>query len=255
MYQEFAKIYDEFMQTIPYTTWADYVEQIWKQHQLKPHLVLDLACGTGSLTLELARRGYDMIGADMSPDMLEIAKEKAEEEKQSILYLMQDMREFELYGTVDSIVCTCDSLNYILEEEELLQVFRLAENYLDPGGLFVFDMNTLFKFKELLGDQVFADTTEDAAFIWQNYFYEEEQINEYQVTFFYQNPGEDSYQRQEEKHYQRAYSVDQICQLLEKSHLQVEGVYDAFTLQPATEESERICFVAREHRKERSSHE
>lgn len=251
MYQDFAKIYDEFMQTIPYTTWADYIEKVWSAHGCKPHLVLDLACGTGSLTLELSKRGYEMIGADMSFEMLEIAKEKAEEQGQDILYLLQDMREFELYGTVDSIVCTCDSLNYILEEEELLQVFQLAENYLDPKGLFVFDMNTLYKYQEVLGDQVFADTSENAAFIWQNYFYEEEQINEYEVTFFYQE-GE-GYQRQEEIHHQRAYSVEMICELLEKSHLKVEGVYDAFSLEPATDQSERICFVAREQRKERNN--
>ena len=254
MYQDFAKIYDEFMQTIPYTTWADYVEEVWKAHRCKPHLVLDLACGTGSLTLELSKRGYEMIGADLSPEMLEIAREKAVEEKQDILYLMQDMREFELYGTVDSIVCTCDSMNYILEEDELLQVFQLAENYLDPKGLLVFDMNTAYKYREVMGEQVFADTTEDAAFIWQNYYYEDEEINEYQVTFFYQDetmgPG---YQRQEEIHYQKAYSVQTVCGLLEKSHLKIEGIYDAFSLKPATEQSERICFVAREQRKEKNN--
>ncbi len=254
MYQEFAKIYDEFMQTIPYTTWADYVESIWREHGCEPNLVLDLACGTGSLTLELAKRGYEMIGADISFEMLEIAREKAQEEKQDILYLMQDMREFELYGTVDSIVCTCDSLNYILEEDELLQVFKLAENYLDPKGLFVFDLNTEYKYRDVMGEQVFADTTDDAAFIWQNYYYEEEKINEYQVTFFYKDAEEDSvYQRQEEVHYQKAYSIGKVCELLEKCHLKIEGIYDAFTLEPATEQSERICFVAREQRKEKTN--
>ncbi|MCI8632837.1 MAG: class I SAM-dependent methyltransferase [Lachnospiraceae bacterium] len=249
MYQEFAKVYDEFMQTIPYTVWADYIEQIWKAHKLVPELVLDLACGTGSLTLELAKRGYDMIGADISPEMLEIAQGKARDEHQDILYLMQDMREFELYGTVDSILCTCDSINYILDEEELLQTFELVENYLDPGGLFVFDINTAYKYEQLLGDQTFADTTETAAFIWQNYYDSKERLNEYQVTFFYQQ-GE-LYQREEELHYQKAYTASQICNLLEASQLKVEAVYDAFTLNPIRESSERICFVAREQRKEK----
>lgn len=251
MYQEFAKIYDEFMQTIPYDIWADYIEKLWKTHHLKPQLVLDLACGTGSLALELSKRGYEMIGADISPEMLEIAQSKAREENQDILYLMQDMREFELYGTVNSIVCTCDSVNYILEEDELLQTFRLAENYLDPGGLFIFDINTPYKYQELLGEHVFADTTEDAAFIWQNYYYEEEKINEYQVTFFYQEDG--VYQREEETHLQKVYAISQICELLEKSYLKVEAVYDAFTLKPPEETSERVCFVAREQRKEQEN--
>ncbi|MBQ7916190.1 MAG: class I SAM-dependent methyltransferase, partial [Firmicutes bacterium] len=134
MYQQFAEVYDEFMQDVPYSQWADYIEALWRHHGLQPHLVLDLACGTGSLTVELAKRGYDMIGADQSEDMLYQAREKAEEEEQEILFLEQDMREFELYGTVDSIVCTCDSLNYLLEDEDVQQVFKLADNYLDPGG-------------------------------------------------------------------------------------------------------------------------
>ena len=254
MYQDFAKIYDEFMQTVPYSTWADYIETVWEKHNCTPKLVFDLACGTGSLTLELSKRGYEMIGADLSPEMLEIAREKAEEEKQDILYLLQDMREFELYGTVDSIVCTCDSLNYLLEEEELLEVFRLVENYLDPKGLFVFDMNTEYKYRDVMGEKVIADTTEDAAFIWQNYYYEEEKINEYQVTFFYkEDETETVYQRQEEIHYQKAYDVKVVCDLLKQCHLKVEGVYDAFSLEPATENSERVFFVAREQRKEKEN--
>ena len=249
MYQEFAKVYDRFMQSIPSKEWADYLESIWRRHAWQPNLVLDLACGTGSVTVELAKRGYDMLGADISPDMLEIAQEKAREASQDILFLMQDMREFELYGTVDSVISTCDSMNYMVEEEDLEQVFRLVENYLDPQGLFVFDMKTPYLYREVMGERVFADTTEDAAFIWQNYFYEEEQINEYQVTFFYQEGAH--YTRREETHYQKAYPIQTVLSLLEKSHLKIEGVYDAFTFQKPSAKSECVCFVAREQRKEK----
>ena len=247
MYQEFAKIYDEFMQDIPEKDWADYIELLWKEHNIKPQLVLDLACGTGRITSELQSRGYDMIGADASADMLDIARERAEEKGQDILYLLQDMREFELYGTVGSVICTCDSLNYLLQEEEIAEVFRLAENYLDPGGLLVFDVNTAYKFETILGDNTFADVAENAAFIWQNYFYQDEKINEYQVTFFCQN--DDSYERHEETHYERAYDLGKLQDLLSQNHLKVEGIYDAFTLKPPTETSERVFFVAREQRK------
>ena len=249
MYQQFAEVYDEFMQDVPYSQWADYIEALWRHHGLQPHLVLDLACGTGSLTVELAKRGYDMIGADQSEDMLYQAREKAEEEEQEILFLEQDLREFELYGTVDSIVCTCDSLNYLLEDEDVQQVFKLADNYLDPGGLFIFDVNTEYKFRDVMGDRVQAETYETSAYIWQNYYYEDEKINEYQVTFF-QQQGE-LYSREEEIHYEKAYSVDQLKSWLEKADLKVLGIYDAFTMEPAKPESERICFVAAEQKKQK----
>ncbi len=249
MYESFAHLYDEFMQTIPADEWADYIEQLFEKHQLRPHLVLDLACGTGSLALELNRRGYDMIGVDGSEEMLQQAGEKAENagKSEEILFLLQDMREFELYGTVDAIVCTCDSLNYLLEEEDIRQVFALAENYLDQGGLFLFDMNTEYKYRQILGEQTFADTTEDGAFIWDNYFYEDEKINEYQVTFF-EEMENGLYRRSEETHYQKAYRPEDIRKWLEEAHLKVEGIYDSFTLNQPDEKSERITFVAREIR-------
>ena len=249
MYQEFARVYDEFMQEISYVEWADYIERLWGHHGVKPSLVLDLACGTGGLTLELWKRGYEMIGADISDSMLNEAMGKAEKERASILYLQQDMREFELYGTVDSILCTCDSLNYLLDSRDIQQVFALANLYLNPGGTFIFDLNTDYKYKEVLGDSVFADTYEHSAFIWQNYYYPEEHINEYQVTFFEQMKEQPCYRRYEEIHYQRAYSVEDITHLLEEAGLRLEAIYDGFTLDPSSKQSERIFFVAREIKK------
>ena len=248
MCQEFAHVYDEFMEVISYTEWADYIEKIWEKHALKPELVLDLACGTGGLAVELSKRGYDMIGADLSIDMLEEAREKAIEEQQNVLFLQQDMREFELYGTVQSIVCTCDSLNYLLDLEDIEKVFRLADNYLDPEGLFVFDINTEYKYKEVLADNVFADTYEDAAFIWQNEYDEVQRLNEYMVTFFVAD-DKNAYQRGEELHIQKAYSVDEIKYCIEKAGLKLEAVYDGMTLQEPNEKSERLCFVVREQKK------
>ena len=165
--------------------------------------MLDLGCGTGALTELLAKKGYDMIGVDNSLEMLEIAREKQISQGLDILYLLQDMREFELYGTVGGIVCCCDSLNYILEEEDLLQVFRLVNNYLDPGGVFLFDMNTEYKYREVLGENTIAENREEASFIWENYYQESSRINEYAVTLFVREP-DGRYNKQEEFHYQRA---------------------------------------------------
>lgn len=250
MYQEFAHVYDEFMEVISYTEWADYIEAIWNKHQCKPELVLDLACGTGGLAVELSKRGYDMIGSDLSVDMLEEAREKVIEEQQNVLFLQQDMREFELYGTVQSIICTCDSLNYLLKLEDVEKVFQLVDNYLDPEGLFVFDINTEYKYKEILSDNVFADTYEDAAFIWQNEYDAEQKINEYMVTFFIEE-DEGRYQRYEELHMQKAYCIQEIRQCIEKAGLKLEAVYDGMTLNEPHDQSERLCFVVREQKKGR----
>lgn len=149
-YSEFARVYDLFMDNIPYEEWCDYLVMLLKQHGVDDGLVLELGCGTGNMTEALKRRGYDMIGIDNSEEMLAEAIEKSMESdsdtgEKPVLYLCQDMREFELYGTVRAVVSVCDSMNYILEPEELLQVFRLVNNYLDPEGIFIFDLNTRYK--------------------------------------------------------------------------------------------------------------
>ena len=139
-YTGFAQVYDDFMDNVPYEEWCGYVCGILEEYGIRDGLVLDLGCGTGRMTRLLRRRGYDMIGVDLSGEMLEIARE-AEGEDTSILYLQQDMREFELYGTVRAVVCLCDSLNYILDPDELRRVFALVNNYLDPGGILTASMS------------------------------------------------------------------------------------------------------------------
>lgn len=148
-YTGFAEVYDTFMDNVPYEEWAEYVVGLLKKYGIEDGLVLDLGCGTGSLTELLAAKGYDMTGVDFSEEMLEIAMEKKRQSGYDILYLLQDMREFELYGTMRAVVSICDSMNYLMSEEELLEVFRLVNNYLDPGGIFIFDMNTPYKYREL----------------------------------------------------------------------------------------------------------
>jgi SAM-dependent methyltransferase len=241
-YEGFAEVYDTFMQDTPYDEWTAYIERIWEHFGLKPKLVCDLACGTGSITTRLAAKGYDMIGIDLSDAMLNKARDKSPE---SILYLNQDMREFELFGTVDSIVCLCDSINYITDSEDLLTVFKLVNNYLDPKGLFIFDINTIHKFRDVLADNCFCETTDTSAYTWENYYDEDEKINEFYTNFFVEN--EDGlYERFEEYHYEKGYSIDEIAQLLEKAGLKLLGVFDELTLTPPTEDSSRIYFVAQE---------
>ncbi len=251
-YSEFAAVYDEFMDNIPYDTWCEYLTGLLKDDGIEDGLILDLGCGTGNMTEALRKKGYDMIGVDYSQEMLSVAMEKAAQADDTeddglsqILYLCQDMREFELYGTVRAIVSICDCMNYILEEEDLMTVFRLANNYLDPEGVFIFDMNTPYKYREILGEQTIAETREDHCFIWDNYFDEEEEINEYVLNLFIQ--GEDGrYDRHEEVHYQRAWEPEKVIEMIKESGMEFVAAYDAFTKEPVKENSERIYIIARE---------
>lgn len=242
-YTQFAEVYDLFMDNIPYKEWSVYLIGLLKEHGVADGLVLDLGCGTGTITELLAEAGYDMIGIDLSEEMLEIAMEKREQSGHDILYLCQDMREFELYGTVRAIVSVCDSMNYVLEEEEILQMLTsAARNYLDYGGLFIFDLNTEYKYREILGEQTIAENREEGSFIWENYYDEEEMINEYNLTLFIREES-DYYRKYEENHYQRAYSLDVIRTLVEQSGLELLHIYDAFTHEPAREDSERVYVI------------
>ena len=243
-YTSFASVYDMFMDNIPYGEWCAYLTSLLKEYGVEDGILLDLGCGTGSLTELLAQEGYDMIGVDFSEDMLQIAMEKREESGLPILYLLQDMREFELYGTVRAVVSICDSMNYLLEETDLLSLFYRVNEYLDPDGIFIFDLNTVYKYRELLGETTIAENREEGSFIWDNYFDEEEQINEYDLTFFIREE-EGLYRRFEETHYQRAYELETIKHLLEQAGLEFVAAYDAFTREPVKEDSERIYVIAR----------
>lgn len=246
-YTGFAAVYDTFMDNVPYGEWCEYLTGLLKENGVESGLVLDLGCGTGSLTELLAARGYDMIGIDYSEEMLELAAGKRAESGQDILYLCQDMREFELYGTVRAIVSVCDSMNYITDEADLLEVFRLVNNYLDPGGVFVFDLNTLFKYEQL-GESVIAENREESSFIWENWYDPDDQVNEYDLTLFIRN-DEGLYEKYEETHYQRAYALETICQLIRQAGMKLEAVYDAFTFEKPRPDSERVYIVAREQGK------
>lgn len=241
-YTSFARVYDLFMDNVPYEEWCEYLTNLFKENGIEDGLILDLGCGTGKLTRLMEKKGYDMIGVDNSFEMLDIAREQ---ESDGILYLMQDMREFELYGTVRAIYSACDSVNYILEEEELLEVFKLVNNYLDPSGLFVFDINSSFKYHELLGENTFAETREEGSFIWENYFDEEEGVNEYDLTLYIEEE-DGRFARFQEVHYQKCYELSVIKRLIEEAGMEFVAAYDAYTKNPVAEDSEKITIVARE---------
>ncbi|MDM8236465.1 class I SAM-dependent methyltransferase [[Ruminococcus] torques] len=261
-YTSFASVYDTFMDNVPYGEWGGYIYTLLCRYGVKSGIILDLGCGTGTITEILAGYGYDMIGVDNSEDMLELAMEKRIASGHDILYLLQDMREFELYGTVRAVVSVCDSVNYITEPEELAGVFRLVNNYLDPGGIFIFDFNTEYKYREVMGDCTIAEDRGPCSFIWDNCYYEEERINEYDLTLFIREgttPGRNEgaeeddteengalYRKYTETHFQRGYTLEEIRELLSSAGLIFQAAYDMDTREAAGEKSERVCVIARE---------
>lgn len=260
-YGDFAAVYDELMDNTPYELWGDRLDNLIQKYGVsKPerdaeglldserNLVVDLGCGTGTLTELMYAKGYDMIGVDLSESMLNIAMKKKEKSGDEILYLLQDMRELELYSTVGTVFSVCDSLNYILEEEELLRVFSLVNNYLFPGGIFIFDFNTEYKYREVIGNTTIAENREDCSFIWENFYDPEEEINEYDLTVFVREEDE-RFRRFTESHFQRGYTPEQMRRLAEQSGMEVLEMTDADTGEAVRAESERVCVVAREHGK------
>ena len=324
-YAAFAEVYDLFMDNIDYGQWFACIRELLEQQNIQDGIVCELGCGTGTMTELLAEAGYDMIGIDASPEMLEAATEKKLVSGHDILYLLQDVRSFELYGTVKAIISVCDSLNYVTDPAELLQVFRLVNNYLDPDGIFLFDMNTPVRYASI-GDDTIAENREEGSFIWENQYDPDSQINEYLLTLFLpekpvQKDGAESgaverdemkccraesdvmecddvescrpesdavecddvescrpesdtmecgdaesvgaefnevqfggregtlYRKTEEYHCQRAYSPDEIKDLLQEAGLVFLAAWDGYTGRPVSEDSERVLYMAREQGK------
>ena len=262
IYTDFARVYDELMDNTPYEEWGNRLDELIRKYGVsaperdaenlldsEKNLVVDLGCGTGTLAELLYEKGYDKIGVDASESMLNIAMDKKAESGSEILYLQQDMRELELYSTVGTVYSVCDSLNYILEEEELKTVFSLVNNYLFPGGIFIFDFNTDYKYREVIGNTTITENREDCSFIWENYYDPEEEINEYDLTIFVQEE-ENLFRRFTETHFQRGYTVEQMLRLVEEAGMKVVEVKDADTGEAVTEQSERVYMVAREFGKQ-----
>ena len=246
MYDMIAPFYDVVNKDIDYKKWADFIEECFRRNMSeKPELVLDLASGTGQMTIELASRGYDMTGVDISTEMLQISREKAEKAGQkNILWLCQDIREFELYGTVDAAVCCLDSVNHITRKADLLKFFSLVHNYLIPDGLFVFDVNARGKFERVYGNNSYVMELSDYVCIWQNFYNEKTKICDFLITLFKDIGG--VYERYEETGRERMYTIRALRSALVSTGFEVLGAYSDFNFSAASDDGcDRIYVVAR----------
>lgn len=281
-YDALAYVYDELMDNIPYTEWCEVIDSMIRKYGIsrpidrkdgqgvfdalkyddielavdkemteeeildsEKNLVVDLGCGTGTLTHLMYKKGYDMIGIDVSDSMLDVAQKKRDDKEYDILYINQDMRDLDLYSTVGTVYSVCDSVNYILSDEELVRTFKLIEKFLYPGGLFMFDFNTVYKYSNILGDSTIAENREDCAFIWENYYDDENSINEFDVNIFIEQSESGLFKRFVETHYQKGYTLAQMEGFLKEAGFNILIEKDSDTREEPTDESQRIFIVAK----------
>lgn len=243
IYEGFASVYDEFMDNIPYEEWSQYVHTLLQREKIQDGIVVELGCGTGTVTQKLQEYGYDMIGVDISTEMLEIAREKCDPK---VLLLHQDMRELDLYGSAKAMVSICDSINYLLEEEDLEKTFSKVAAFLEKDGVFIFDMKTEYFYEKVLGNRVITDNREDASYIWENEYHKENRLNTYLLTTYeLVNDREDLFVRSDELHHQRAYRVETVKNILEKQGFCQIQVYEALTQTEPKPDSQRVYYVAK----------
>ena len=241
-YSVFAQYYDELTENVEYPKRAAYLLELMKRLGHLPGLTLDLACGTGSLTLELYRQGVDIYGIDGSVEMLSEARAKCAEAGADILFLCQKMQSIDLYGTVDTVLCTLDSLNHLKNGEELQQVFDKVSFFMNPGGYFLFDMNTLYKHQVILGNETYVYDTEHVYCVWQNRCHKDGRVD-IQLDFF--QPEGRLYARSTERFSERAYPAEEIVGRLSQAGFGDIQMFDELTFLPPREDSQRLVFAAK----------
>ena len=242
MYNKFAYIYDELMDDIDYEKWYLYIKSIFDKFQKEPKMLLEMACGTGNLSYYFAKNGYDLTCFDLSNDMLSIAYNKLKNFKK-VKILNQNMVNFNINKKFDAIISICDSINYILNEEDLLKTFTNVKNHINKNGIFIFDINSYYKLSEIIGDNIFIEDRGDVFYTWENYFDEKNDIVNFFISFFIQEE-DGRYFRFNEEHFEKAYKTEKIIKLLKQSYFTEIYVFDGFTFNKAHEKSERISFVA-----------
>ena len=242
-YTGFAYVYDEYMDNIPYEEWGEYMMTLLKENGVSDGMsVLELGCGTGTVTRMLSKSGYDCVGLDMSEDMLSIASDKTFEEDLHIIYTCQDMRDFEVPYSMDAMISIGDSMNYITCVDDLENVFSCVRENLKENGVFIFDLKTIHFFRDILADNTYAQNRDDSAFIWDNYYDEEERNNEYELAVFVKNE-DGTFDRFEEQHYQHGFTIEEVTGAARKAGLNVKSIYNAFTKDAPDDSSERLYFI------------
>ena len=242
IYNRFANIYDELMMDFNYEDWFNYIEGIFERYDKEPKKILEMACGTGNLSYYLGKKGYRLTCFDLSSDMLSKAYDKLRKFK-NVRLMNQNMIHFNLKESFDSVISICDSVNYITEKEDLLKTFKNVWNHLEDDGIFIFDINSHYKLKHIIGNNTFIEDREDVFYSWQNYYDDNKDICEFYLTFFYSEDGE-CFERFDEEHIEKAYEENEIIELLKEAGFKTIESFQAFGFEKVKEETERINFIA-----------
>ena len=248
-YKNFANYYDCLMtKDVSYEKIADFIENIFDEYEVDAHLICDLACGTGNITIPMAKRGYEMIGIDKSVQMLDVAREKANNEKLDILFLNQSITKLDLYGTCDAFLCMIDGINYIINPKAFENMLKKISNcFINPDGVFIFDISSSYNLEKVIADNTFIHDGDDIFYSWENKYYKNKHLSEMYLNFFVKE-GKKGYRRFCERHLQRAYTIDEIKRALKKAEFSDIKEYDGHTMSEPTQESERITFVCKKKR-------
>lgn len=244
-YKNFAELYDLFMDDVDYDAWAEYVYDLTG----RPSSIAECGCGTGEITLRLKKKGCSIIGMDKSPEMLETASKKARDAGLRIPFVCQDMCALKLHRPVDAVISCCDCVNYLTDEKSVREFFKSAYDALKPSGILAFDISSEYKLKNILGSNIFADSREEAAYIWKNSYCETSGLIEMEIEFFryiqeHSDSGLPLFVRFDEFHIQRAHSESEIFTWLNEAGFENVKVYEAFTHSPAGKNTQRLQFTA-----------
>lgn len=246
-YLKFAYYYDKFVYDIDYKKWVDYLEKIFEINSIKPKTILDLGCGTGNILINLIDRGYLLTGIDLSEDMLAVTKDKLIINKKNAMLINQDMCEFNIDIKVDAIICMLDSINYVTDDKKLKRLFRSVHKHLSDDGIFVFDINTMYKFNNIFSDNTFYDISDDYSYIWQSEYDKGSNLCRFDLTFFVRNGV--NYERIDELHYERGYKVTELKKYLANAGLKICNIYHELSFDKTKSKSERIFFVVMKNNK------
>lgn len=244
-YSDFAFVYDELMDEVDYEGWVRYLEDIIEKEGADVKNILEYACGTGNITIPLAKKEYDIAGIDISYEMLDVAREKAEKESIELVLLEQDITELDFeMENLDCVLCACDGFNYIIEDKDIKTVFEKTYELLKDDGIFIFDISSFYKLSNILGNNMYGENREDIAYMWQNYFNEDDNILDMELAFFVEDE-DGKYEKFEENHIQRAYKSEEMINFLTEAKFKDIKVYGDFTFESPLDDAERVFFVCR----------
>ena len=243
-YGDFAYYYDVLTENVDYESRCDYIFNLLADNGVGKGILLDLACGTGSLSMLLGEKGYEVIGVDASEEMLSVAQEKRYESEADVIFLCQKMEELDLFGTINAAVCTLDSINHVTDEEKVREIIRRVSLFMEDKGIFIFDVNTPYKHRAVLGNNTFVYDMDEVYCVWQNET-DENMLTTVSLDIFERDEEEDTYYKYSEQFQERGYELSFLEELLKENKFEIIGIYEEMTNDPVKDNTERAVFVAR----------